>query len=221
MNSPVSIENARILLWDWNGTLLDDVDICVKAMNGILAERHMPGITREYYRRIFTFPVKAYYKKLGFDFRKNDWDKMANEFMDRYLSQLTECHLQPGVEETLSFFHDKGYPQIVLSAMEDNTLRESIRTRGILHFFDRVAGIDNHYAESKLAIAQRLMKELPDDPEEVCLIGDSLHDHEVALALGCQCILIDKGHQTHERLLPTGRIILDRLIDVTTVIATP
>jgi phosphoglycolate phosphatase len=212
------MENVRILLWDWNGTLLDDVDICVEAMNSILAERHMKGITREYYRQIFTFPVKKYYQQLGFDFERDDWDEVAIEFMRRYLSRLSGCHLQEGVVETLAYFHDRGYRQIVLSAMEHNTLHDSILTLGILHYFDGMAGIHNHYAESKLEIAERLMLELKVAPDEVCLIGDSLHDHEVALALGCPCILIDKGHQTHERLMTTGRTVLKNITEVKGVI---
>jgi phosphoglycolate phosphatase len=207
-------DKPKVLIWDWNGTLLDDTDICVEAMNQILTERHMGGITRQYYREVFTFPVQDYYRMLGFDFEKDTWNKVALEFIDIYLQKLVSCSLHQNALNIVRHFHSKNYLQVVLSAMEQNALRDSIAERGLLPYFDIVAGISNHYAAGKIDIARNLMNTIKTVPQEICLIGDSIHDHEVALALNCRCILIANGHQTHERLIKTGRVVLQELMDI-------
>ena len=63
----------NLIIWDWNGTLLSDVDACVKAMNIMLDKRKMGSIDIEFYKEKFTFPVKDYYVALGFDFNKESY----------------------------------------------------------------------------------------------------------------------------------------------------
>jgi hypothetical protein len=60
--------NYKNIIWDWNGTLLNDITICIKSMNILLKERTLPLISEDKYRDIFTFPVRNYYEQLGFDF---------------------------------------------------------------------------------------------------------------------------------------------------------
>ena len=56
-------ESINVILWDWNGTLLDDVEVCIESMNSMLSKRKKPLLTREHYKEIFTFPVIDYYRK--------------------------------------------------------------------------------------------------------------------------------------------------------------
>ncbi len=60
-------------------------------------------------------------------------------------------------------------------------------------------------------LAKNLMDKTGMDPGDVCLIGDSIHDHEVALELNWPCILIEGGHQSSARLIKTGRKVLSGL----------
>ena len=55
------------IIWDWNGTLLDDTWLCVEGINQALIKRNLTPISEDRYREVFTFPVRDYYKKLGFD----------------------------------------------------------------------------------------------------------------------------------------------------------
>ena len=58
--------NARPhIVWDWNGTLLDDVDAGIGALNRMLADRGLPAITRDFYRARFRFPVRPLYFEIG------------------------------------------------------------------------------------------------------------------------------------------------------------
>ena len=61
-----------LVLWDWNGTLLDDVALCVDALNRLLRIYHYPQqYSLAQYREIFGFPIEDYYIRAGFDFSKN------------------------------------------------------------------------------------------------------------------------------------------------------
>ena len=68
------------IIWDWNGTLLDDAEMCLEAINIMLKKRNLPELSMERYRDVFTFPVIEYYREVGFDFTLEAWDPVATEF---------------------------------------------------------------------------------------------------------------------------------------------
>jgi len=75
------IDNFTII-WDWNGTLLDDVDICIDTINALLSKYKKKPISKESYKSLFTFPVQNYYSKLGFDLSLESFKKIKEEKED-------------------------------------------------------------------------------------------------------------------------------------------
>lgn len=189
------------LFWDWNGTLLDDVDICIQCINHLLERRNLPLLSREKYLQIFDFPVINYYEKAGFSFKNESFDDVAEEFMDWYHEYLPEAGLFPEAVHVLTKFKNKGYRQVILSAMEHESLLKTLDKRGVLPFFDEVAGINDIYANGKLDSARALLKRLDLNGSESLLLGDTLHDLEVANDLGIKHVLVADGHQSAARLL--------------------
>ena len=84
------------IIWDWNGTLLVDRWLCVEGINQALIKRDLPPISEDRYRKIFTFPVKEYYKKLGFDFESEPFEVAGDEFVDYYGKNFHKAKLQKG-----------------------------------------------------------------------------------------------------------------------------
>ncbi|MBP6978963.1 MAG: HAD family hydrolase [Bacteroidales bacterium] len=207
-------QEIRVIFWDWNGTLLDDVRVCMAAMNEMLSRRQKPLLTLEHYREVFTFPVIEYYRKIGWDLEVESWDSLAFEFIDLYLKDLPRAPLHRNARASLNYLADKGYRQVILSAMEQNALSNSVRQKGIHPFFDRIAGIDDHFAYSKVKIAQKAIRELDVSPAEVCLIGDTLHDLEVANQMDCKCILVAAGHQSLHRLAQRHNRVINDLSEL-------
>lgn len=191
---------AKLLIWDWNGTLLDDAAVCVEAMNVVLGRRNMSQLDPDFYASVFTFPVSVYYQALGFDFSVEPFETPAMEFMDQYISRVNKAPLRTNTIETLGHFKSLGFRQIVLSAMEHELLVELLDHHRIGSFFDHIAGISNHLGHGKTDQGIHLMRKGIIDPESSVLIGDTLHDLEVAAKLGCSCILLPSGHQSAERL---------------------
>ncbi|MBN1339136.1 MAG: HAD family hydrolase [Bacteroidales bacterium] len=202
------------LIWDWNGTLLDDVDICLDSINLLLSKRNLPVLRRERYRSIFRFPVEKYYSEAGFDFSAEPFDILAQEFIGLYLDKLPEAGLFPDAKNTLEILRKNGYRQFLVSAMEHDTLRESLSLRELLGCFTAVKGIEDHYARGKTKAAMRLIEEFGLDVSTTCLIGDTDHDQEVARELGCRCLLISGGHQSRQRLLKLNGMVLQELAEV-------
>ncbi len=201
------------IIWDWNGTLLDDAWLCVEVMNGMLKQRDLTPITLEIYRSIFDFPVKDYYLKLGFDFEKEPFEEVGMEFMVLYNQRQHECHLHPEVKHLLPYCELKGYKQSILSAREQNELLQETIAHEVRPFFDQVRGLDDHYAHGKTDVGFRLIRDLGIPREEIIFVGDTLHDAEVAREIGIDCILIPNGHHSEERLRSAGVEVLSSLTE--------
>ena len=200
VNITQKFSSIDTILWDWNGTLLDDVDICISAMNRMLADRKMPIITREFYFENFTFPVITYYEAMGWDFTKESFANISIEFMANYDALFNSSPLHQNTFETLEYFKEQGYKQIVVSALEHNRLVESLSIHGLDHFFDAAYGIENILGGGKIHLAKKMIEEQNLIPEQTCMIGDTEHDLEVAQAICAQCILVSHGHHKMERL---------------------
>ena len=198
------MKGVDTIIWDWNGTLLDDVDICVDVINELLVSRNHQPLNKNRYREIFTFPVKDYYSEAGFDFSKEPFDKIAIEFIDKYHENLQKASLFQDVSHVLSSFRENGFRQYMLSAMEHQSLLNSVKEKGISGFFQDISGIHDHFAKSKIDMAKKFMQELAIEKDRCCLIGDSIHDYEVANELGVACVLVANGHQSYERLVTSG-----------------
>jgi phosphoglycolate phosphatase len=205
------LKKIKHIIWDWNGTLFDDVDLCVENINWLLRKYNYERITKERYKEIFTFPVIEYYRRAGFDLDKLDFAKIGKEWMDRYEQKKYEAKLADGAEEILYFIASKGIQQSILSAYSEDTLNEVVERFGLKKFFTNIVGLDNIYAESKIDLGRRLIQKIDSDSDEILLIGDTVHDFEVSQELGCKCILLSSGHQSRKELEKCGVNVVDEL----------
>lgn len=202
----------ELILWDWNGTLLDDVQLCVDALNRLLARYGYPQrYDRDQYRAIFGFPVQEYYARAGFDFYRHSFDELAVSFMEDYIPASTHCPLMEGARDALDVFANAGLRQVILSASPVPTLEQQAAQRDVTRYFDRLLGLGDIYAKSKVDLGLRYLQESGFDPARAVMIGDSTHDFEVARALGVGCVLQSGGHQPPEVLHETGAPVVPGL----------
>lgn len=192
---------VRHVVWDWNGTLLDDVQACVEAINILLSRRSLPCVTREQYLDVFDFPVRNYYLRIGFDLKHENWHRLAVEYHEAYAKTSTHCTLRTGARQTLALLKARGISCSVLSACELSLLRQMMADRGILEYFEHVYGLTDLYAHSKLSLGHDMLAETGMPAGSSVLVGDTTHDFEVAEALGFPCLLMTGGHQSTGKLL--------------------
>jgi phosphoglycolate phosphatase len=210
----MDIKKYKHVIWDWNGTLFNDVALCCDIMNGIRSRRNMPQITLEKYRKVFTFPVKKYYEELGLDVSNENWEILSHEFINDYEKRKYECALYDDALNVLHNFSNLGITQSILSAYSQNTLEEIVAKFNIDVHFEKLVGLDNIYAESKMANGKKWMSELSHSEHEVLLIGDTVHDYEVASEIGADCLLISSGHQVKENLIGCECTIINVLNEI-------
>lgn len=212
------IKKYNHIIWDWNGTLFDDVELCVENINWLLNKYNLPSIDKNKYRKIFTFPVIEYYRRAGFNLNQFDFTKIGKEWMDRYEQKKFEAKLADGAEKVVKKLFEIGIEQSILSAYSQHTLDEIVEKFGLKKYFKHIVGLDNIYAESKIDIGKKLMEKLNVDENSVLLIGDTVHDYKVAKELKCDCLLLASGHQSRKELEKCGVRVLDSLKGVVRLI---
>ncbi|MFZ9874505.1 MAG: HAD family hydrolase [Candidatus Methylacidiphilales bacterium] len=207
----MKLKKYRHLIWDWNGTLLDDAWLCREIMNQQLHRRGLPVLSAERYEEIFDFPVEKYYRAVGFDWSRESFQEAGTEFIVEYERRKQECTLQPGGKALLAELAAGGWSQAVLSAYSHHTLEEFLGHFGVRQHFRSVAGSRDHYAAGKVGHGLKMLEELHVSPQETLLIGDTTHDAEVARAMGVDCVLVPCGHNSRIRLAGCGVPVVENL----------
>ena len=209
------IQQYKHILWDWNGTLLDDSWLCVEVLNDLLKEQGQAPISLETYRTYFDFPVIRFYEFLGFATDPVNFKAISHRFISAYESRwLKECRLHPGVHPLFKDSKALGISHSILSAAHQIALEAGTAHFGIQDYFDQLLGTDNIYAEGKVHRAKQWIQQCPWKAEEILLVGDTLHDYEVAESIGIPCLLLGSGHCHRNRLESTQSPVLDSINDL-------
>lgn len=193
------------IIWDWNGTLLDDVSLCIRLLGDLLESQGLPAVEQKRYLEIFGFPISDYYKRAGFDFERESYESLARRYMEIYPRAGCWLGPVPGVMSVVETLYREGCHQIILSASDQEILERQLSYSGYsVRMFEEVLGLDNIYGVSKVERGRRWITESGIDPSQAVFIGDTTHDAETAAAMGCDCILVGWGHQSLSRLRAVG-----------------
>ena len=209
------MKDTQLVFWDWNGTLMDDVDYSCACLNGLLSAFHYPqryGV--EEYRKVFGFPIQSYYRRVGFDFGRDPFPVLAERYMDLYNAGVDRCPLTDGAADTLDALAGRCEGQVILSVSRRDYLVDQARRRGVASRFSDLLGLDDINGVSKVELGRSYIQSAGVDPARCVMIGDTDHDAETARAMGVRCILYTGGHQAPGRLKATGCQTVDRLEDV-------
>lgn len=201
------------VLFDWNGTLQDDLRAAVAGTNALLGDQGRPPITAERYREVFSFPARGCYEALGIDVEHHDWDALCDRFFSVFAGDPT-IRLFPGAADALRALRDAGASLSIVSSSEQNELERSLARHGVRGLFGAVSGHTDAAAGSKVGRARALFASLGVAPARACMVGDTGHDKEVADALGCACVLVASGYESRARLARRGAPVLDSVADL-------
>ena len=199
------------IIWDFNGTILNDVQTGIDAVNVLLDRYGKKKIESvEQYRKAFGFPVIDYYDSIGLE--RENFDRYAPEWVEEYTLREPDAPVFDGVIEVLAFFKQCSIPQYLLSATELTMLGRQVDRLGNRPYFDELIGQDGIEAHGKIGTAKRFAERIK--PQRALFIGDSLHDFEVARTIGAECVLLAWGHQDRARLEATGCRVYDTILDL-------
>lgn len=194
-------KEIQTVIWDWNGTLLNDVNAMLLAEERQFVRYGIKPLDPEERRKVFGHPISAYYEYLGFDLKKHSFEELSQEFFTEYMAIMkTEIELFDGVEELLSDLKNKGLKQYILSAAPEDHLHVVVDKFGLMDVFDGVYGIGDMSGDTKIPRAHELVKDFEIDTSSSVMVGDTDHDHLVAEAIGARSLIIADGHQSYEKL---------------------
>jgi phosphoglycolate phosphatase len=203
--------SKKHVIWDFNGTLVDDVTLVLNITNDILAERQLPPIDRERYRKLFQFPVSSYYAKLGLPGEGEAFRAVADVFAKNFESGMHDCALRSDALPCIVALSERGQTSSLLSASRQASLSALAEQFQLTRLMTEVYGIDDHYAHGKVESGRRWLSATGRRPEDLVMIGDTAHDYEVATALGASCVLVSYGHSSLDKLESCDCPIADSL----------
>jgi phosphoglycolate phosphatase-like HAD superfamily hydrolase len=191
------------LVWDWNGTLLDDLELVVAATNASLASCGGPRVTADEHRRDFRRPVWAYYAHvLGRPVDEDEFLRLDGVFHEAYRTGLAVCRLAVDAIDAVRAWSGT---QSLLSMWFHHELVPSVRHHGLADLLVRVDGLrDPVGGGSKVPHLRAHLDALALRGDECVLIGDSVDDAEAAHSVGARVVLYAGGFTDEKRLRATG-----------------
>jgi len=201
------MNKIETLIWDWNGTLLDDVDVNIRIINQLLSQRNLNKLDHVTYKEVFCFPVIHFYTQIGFDLEKESIEDISVEYNTLYKSYESNLSLNNDTSFILDAVQQKGINQYILSASKKDDLMRMLNHFELTDKFKGIYGADDICARGKIGIGQLLIQENQLDPAKTLIVGDTLHDAEVAKALGVNYLLYSGGHNSHNILCKEAKVI--------------
>ncbi|WP_166984229.1 HAD family hydrolase [Paramicrobacterium fandaimingii] len=202
----------KTVCWDWNGTLLDDVEICRVTMNQVLREWGLDELTdRDAYRRRFTFPIRSFYAAVGI--ADHEFAPAAHRYLELLAPAVSNAPLRSEARATIAHIHERGMHQVLASATLADPLNRQMAPHALGESFDEILSIDDALNASKHEVIANWIHRTGAAPQSVVMVGDTNHDHEIAASLGTRFVHYAGGHQ--ELTASAQRIdTLDELLDL-------
>jgi phosphoglycolate phosphatase-like HAD superfamily hydrolase len=209
----------RHVVWDWNGTLLDDNDAVVAAVNTVCTAFGRPPVDLDEWRSIYRRPLLECYRDLlRRDLTADDWATIDRTYHDAYRRLLHTTRLSPGIPDELIRWRRSGGRQSLLSLWFHQELVPLVTEHGLDHLFDRVDGLRiDINGRGKTDHLTRHLTALRLDPADVLLIGDVLDDAAAAEAVGAASVLVTTGVQTRAALESSGVPVVDSIAEALAV----
>lgn len=201
-------------MWDWNGTLFDDLDVIVSSTSDTFVAFGLPPVSVEQHRALFCRPITRFYERLlGRPVGEEEWRRLDRAFHDEYRRHIHRCELAAGAAETLAAWQQAGRTQSLLSMWRHDELVPLVGQLGIASRFLRVDGLRGDTGGHKAEHLERHLASLAIDPADVALIGDSLDDAAAAERVGARCILYSGGFHSPESLAEAGLPVAETLAE--------
>ena len=205
--------NIKHIIWDWNGTLLNDGWLFTDLINIVLKKRGLKEISLEDYRQKFCFPLEKYYKRLGFNFDIEPYDVPSLEFVGLYDRHKFRASLHTNAISLLRSLNNRGIKNYLLSAQNESSLLEMVNFYKISDVFEKVIGTDNVHARGKKRLGKSLINSIGANNDEVLFVGDTNLDIKMATDVHALIVAATYGHQSKNRFPNQKNIIFIKYFD--------
>lgn len=213
MSSPIgTLARVSHLVWDWNGTLLNDLGLVVAATNAALGTAGCAPVSEDEHRRDFRRPIVEYYGGLlGRAVTVEEFAEMDRVFHAEYRLGLLTCGL---TADALTALTQWSGTQSLLSMWFHEELVPTVDRYGLTTHFRRIDGLKAGLGGGfKAEHLKTHLAELALDGPDAVLIGDSVDDADAAASVGARCVLYTGGFTARAKLEQVGVPVADSLVD--------
>ena len=200
------------VIWDWNGTVVNDCFVFVEILNILLKKNNLSPITTKEYRASFCFPIKSFYKQIGLYKNEQQFKTLNQEFVLLYEKKMFLPPLIKEIKALIFLFQKKKINQYIVSAQHQKTLKTLVDFYGLGGCFQKTLGVNNNHARGKKKLTESLKKELIN--KNIFFVGDTFLDFKAAGVLGAECFLVDWGHYNKSRLMDFSKNVFSSVNDL-------
>ncbi len=181
------------LIFDWSGTLVDDLQLTLDASNYVFEQYGKPGLNRDEFRAEFQLPYPDYYARV---IPHADLDELENHFRHAFKVSTAPVDVLPHAREFLEFCKARGIRCFILSSVDAKEFEIQCRDLGLTHYFEGIhAGIRHKDAHIHALLAQHGLH-----AHETAFIGDMQHDVQTAHHAGITSIAVLTGYNDAAQL---------------------
>lgn len=179
----VSIE---LVIWDYNGTLTDDLPRFTRAVNLFLAEHSVSPATEEEVA-CYDGDIWRFYRERNLNLPKTE---IGARVFDIYSRLPDPLHLMPGAVETLERIEK---PQVLVTKHPTHLTEREVDELGIKKYFSNIfSGV-----RDKTLLFQQLCRERNIPPSSGVVIGDRIDDIKEGRLAGNKIITVPGYHPKH------------------------
>ncbi|RZU01802.1 phosphoglycolate phosphatase-like HAD superfamily hydrolase [Kribbella rubisoli] len=203
------------MVWDWNGTLLNDNHAVLAAVNEVCVGFGRPELSWGDWQAAYARPMQVSYEQiLQRTLDDEEWARVDKLYHERYDALLHTCELASGTLDVLRQCIESGRTQSLLSMWFHGRLTPTVEQYGLTSYFTRIDGLAGDVGGgSKADSLIRHLEAQQLDPATVVLIGDVVDDGQAAQAAGTQCILVSTGAMTRSALEATGAPVTESITE--------
>lgn len=207
------MKNYTTIIWDFNGTLIDDVYAALGAVNDMLIRRNQPVITLDDYSRNVDIPIWKFYERVFIPGTITP-DEAIREFASGYEKYIKPYPVMEGAVKSLEHFRELQKTQLIVSASHIDKVTAQLKNLELYEYFTDVLAMNDYNCTDKTFLAVKYLLDNNISPENVVCIGDCIADWQMSKVIGCDCILNTKGHQVRRELSVTDAVIVDSLEEI-------
>lgn len=205
-----NMKKYECVVWDWNGTIVDDVNTSLMSVNDMLIKRNLPTITIQQYHQYLDTPIYKFYEHI-FDLNKITFDVIQSEFNSGYNKYIPDNPLNDGAIAVMKMLKESDINQVIVSSSNQDIVQNGAEKFGVAEYMNYISGSSDNFVGSKVERAIGVISKITTDYSKVVVIGDTLHDCQLANEIGADCILLSTGHQSKADLQTTGKPVIDSL----------
>lgn len=202
------------LVWDWNGTLLDDLPIVIRAVNRAIGPFGLNAIDADVYRDHYTRPVRHFYDRVfGRTVRDEEWLRLNTSFHETYFELASDVDLAPGARDAIKRLHSEGWTQSLLSMSPQDWLDSIVDRLGLTEWLEIVDGLSGPTGGLKATHLEVHLETLDLGGGDVVVVGDTPDDVAAARHVGARPILFHGGSHHMDVLEAEGVPIAETISD--------